>query len=94
MHIAQLSGMSLGLSVAGALFINFSENGLMAALPQIPEDQIRQIVAGTSSAIYESLPVLDRKTILQVIVDAEAKVYVSYSMTSVYYPDSNSYRLT
>jgi hypothetical protein len=42
--------MSLGLSVAGALFINISENGLTAALPHIPVYQIRQIIAGTSSA--------------------------------------------
>jgi hypothetical protein len=76
--------MSLGLSVAGALFINLSETGLIAALPHIPEDQIRQIIAGTSSAIYESLPVLDRETILQVIVGAEAKVYVSFLVSFVY----------
>jgi hypothetical protein len=76
--------MSLGLSIAGALFINISERGLIAALPHIPEYQIRQIIAGTSSAIYESLPVLDKETILQVIVDAEEKVYVAFSVTSVY----------
>jgi hypothetical protein len=76
--------MSLGLSVAGALFINISENGLTAALPHIPVYQIRQIIAGTSSAIYESLPDMDRAIILQVIVGAEEKVYVSHSMTSMY----------
>lgn len=75
--------MSLGLSIAGAIFINISKNGLITALPQIPEYLIRQIIAGASSAVYEALPVLDRETIVQVIVDAEAKVYVFYSMTCV-----------
>jgi hypothetical protein len=83
--------MSLGLSVAGALFINISENGLIAALPHIPEYQIRQIIAGTSSSIYESLPLMDRETLLQVIVDAEARVYGSYPVNLCI---SNSYRLT
>lgn len=72
-----MSGLSFGLSVAGALFINFSETGLVAALPQIPRDLVQEIIAGTSSDVLGTLPAIDRDAALRVIVGAWQKVYVA-----------------
>jgi hypothetical protein len=53
--VAQLGGMTLGLSISGAVFINTAEQGLIKALPNIPRDQIFQVVAGASNSVIESL---------------------------------------
>lgn len=74
MLIAQLVGLCFGLSVAGAIFINFAETGLAAALPFIAPDEIARIVAGTSGGVLATLSDADQMAALEVIVDSESKV--------------------
>lgn len=67
---AQLSGMTLGLSISGAVFVNSASNDLFALLPEYPQSQVRQIVSGTSSQLLSSLSETLREQALVVIVSA------------------------
>ena len=68
--------MTLGLSIGGAVFVNTAENGLAEALPNIPEDQITQLVAGTSNDIIGTLSSGERIAALEVIVGSYQKVFI------------------
>ncbi|KAL6711553.1 hypothetical protein ACN47E_004487 [Coniothyrium glycines] len=76
MLIAQLSGMTLGLSVSGAVYINTAETGLAKALPSIPEEQLGQIVAGASNDVIASLSPELRTVALEAIVSAWQKTFI------------------
>jgi hypothetical protein len=67
---AQLSGLTFGLSISGAVFVNVASNGLFALLPDYPQSQVRQIVSGTSSKLLVSLSENLREQALVVIVSA------------------------
>jgi hypothetical protein len=70
MRLAQLTGMTLGLSTTGAVFVNVAQNGLFKLLPNLPRDQISQIVSGTSSGLLKTLPENVREQALDIIVHA------------------------
>jgi hypothetical protein len=74
--VAQLGGMTLGLSISGAVFINTAEQGLIKALPNIPRDQIFQVVAGASNSVIESLSEELRVVAFEVIVSSWQKVFI------------------
>ncbi|OQE43042.1 hypothetical protein PENCOP_c003G06262 [Penicillium coprophilum] len=67
---AQLSGMTMGLSISGAVFVNIASDGLFALLPDYPQSQVRQIVSGTSSKLLASLSESLREQALVIIVSA------------------------
>lgn len=69
-YAAQLSGMTLGLSISGAIFVNIASNDLFALLPDYPQSQVRQIVSGTSGQLLPSLPETLRDQALVIIVSA------------------------
>ena len=68
--LAQLSGLTLGLSIAGAVFLNLAQNDLFAILTNVPRQDIQQLVSGTSSALFASLSPDVREQALGVIVNA------------------------
>lgn len=68
--LAQLSGMTLGLSISGAVFVNIASNDLFVLLPEYPQSQVRQIVSGTSSQLLSSLSETLREQALSIIVSA------------------------
>ncbi|KAF7168909.1 hypothetical protein CNMCM5623_001815 [Aspergillus felis] len=70
MLLAQLTGMTLGLSRTGAVFVNVAQNGLFKLLPNLPRDQVSQIVSGTSSGLLKTLPENIREQALDIIVHA------------------------
>ncbi|KAL8910405.1 MAG: hypothetical protein Q9172_007842 [Xanthocarpia lactea] len=70
MLVAQLSGLTLGLSVAGAVFLNLAQNDLFAILTDVPRQDIQQLVSGTSSALFASLSADVREQALGAIVKA------------------------
>ncbi|KAL8748076.1 MAG: hypothetical protein Q9190_000104 [Brigantiaea leucoxantha] len=70
MLVAQLSGLTLGLSVAGAVFLNLAQNDLGHVLPNVPKDEIQQLVSGTSSTLFKSLTPDVRAEVLAIIVNA------------------------
>lgn len=67
---AQLSGLTLGLSVAGAIFLNLAQNQLTVLLPGMPKEQIQQLVSGTSGPLFRSLQPDVRDQALAIIVDS------------------------
>lgn len=68
--------MTLGLSVSGAVFINTAEQGLAKALPNVPEDQLAQVVAGASNDVIASLSDELRTAAFEVIVSSWQKVFI------------------
>ncbi|KAF4229638.1 hypothetical protein CNMCM8980_007204 [Aspergillus fumigatiaffinis] len=55
MLLAQLGGLTLGLSVGGAVFVNVASKNLYHILPNTPRDQVQQMVSGTSGHLLKSL---------------------------------------
>ncbi|KAJ5892741.1 Major facilitator superfamily domain general substrate transporter [Penicillium tannophilum] len=76
MLLAQLSGMTLGLSISGAVFVNIASNDLFALLPQYPQSQVRQIVSGTSGQLLSSLSETLREQALAIIVSAWQNIFI------------------
>ncbi|KAJ5296301.1 uncharacterized protein N7443_007194 [Penicillium atrosanguineum] len=76
MLLAQLSGMTLGLSVSGAIFVKIASNNLFALLPEYPKSDVRQIVSGTSGQLLQSLSENMREQALAIIVSAWQNIFV------------------
>ncbi|KAJ5313906.1 uncharacterized protein N7443_000790 [Penicillium atrosanguineum] len=76
MLLAQLSGMTLGLSISGAVFVNVASNDLFALLPEYPQSQVRQIVSGTSGQLLSSLSETLRDQALAIIVSAWQNIFI------------------
>ncbi|KAJ5375246.1 Major facilitator superfamily domain general substrate transporter [Penicillium concentricum] len=76
MLLAQLIGITMGLSISGAVFVNIASNGLFALLPGYPQSQVRQIVSGTSSKLLASLSENMREQALIVIVSAWKNIFI------------------
>jgi hypothetical protein len=68
--------MTLGLSISGAVFINTAKQGLIKALPNIPVDQISQMVAGASNNVIKSLSDELRIVAFEVIVSSWQKTFI------------------
>lgn len=70
---AQLGGMTLGLSISGAIFVNTAKANLLNLLPNIAPSQTQQILSGTSSDALQMLPLEIRTQALSIIVSAWQK---------------------
>ena len=71
---AQLCGLSFGLSIAGAIFLNVAQNSLSDLLPDTPLPQLQQIISGTSGGLLNTLSPEVRAKALEMIVHAWQKV--------------------
>ncbi|KAI1407925.1 major facilitator superfamily domain-containing protein [Hypoxylon sp. FL1857] len=80
MLVAQLTGLAFGLSVTGAVFINTATNSIRAALPQIPANEVSQIVAGASGNVINSLSPEQRDLALDLIVMSWQKTFICISV--------------
>ncbi|KAI6086547.1 major facilitator superfamily transporter [Hypoxylon rubiginosum] len=76
MMTAQYSGITLGLSIAGAVFLNYAMIDLRALLPGYPDDQLNAIISGTSGSAFETVPVELRGAVVDIIVDSLRKVFI------------------
>jgi hypothetical protein len=74
--LGQLGGMGLGLSIAGAVFVNTALNGLTALLPDASRRDLQLAVAGTSGGYFDSLPDALRDQAIGVLVGALSKVFI------------------
>lgn len=72
--IGQLSGITFGLAIAGAVFLNSALNSLEAILSGTPPDQLQQLIAGTSSALLNGLDTSISDNVLDAIILALPKV--------------------
>ncbi|KAL2194379.1 major facilitator superfamily domain-containing protein [Corynascus similis CBS 632.67] len=75
MLIAQLGGMTLGLSISGAVFVNTAVDNLQATLG-LPRDQISQLVAGASNHVLETLSQEKITQTLDIIVSSWQKTFI------------------
>jgi hypothetical protein len=76
MMVSQLGGIVIALGVAGAIFVNKTVSGLEQLLPQVPDADIRNGIAGTTSAFFQNLSKTEKIAALDVIVGSIADVYV------------------
>lgn len=73
---AQITGITLSLAIANAVFLNRSEEGIKAILPDIPSTEIEQTIAGAQSTLLQSLSPGVKHQVLEVIVDAQNNAYI------------------
>ncbi|KAJ5153823.1 Major facilitator superfamily domain general substrate transporter [Penicillium coprophilum] len=71
----QVTGITLALAIANAVFLNKSEDGIKAILPNTPTAEIQQTITGAGSAIFENMSADDRQRVLAVIVSAISSTY-------------------
>ena len=74
--LAQRLGLTLGLSVAGSIFVNKALEDLGHALPNKPRAQILSAITGTSGSVFHSLAGTDQITASDTLTIALRKVYV------------------
>jgi hypothetical protein len=74
--IAQLSGMTLGLSISGAVYINTAEEGLSRAIPTVPKEQIDLLVAGASNGFVATLEPTLQRAAYEAIVASWQKTFI------------------
>lgn len=73
---AQLSGIAIGLSVAGAIYVNGAIAGLEVLLPSLSAEDIQLAIAGTSTTFSDSFSPDIRQQATDVIVEAMSKVFI------------------
>ncbi|KAK0635857.1 major facilitator superfamily transporter [Bombardia bombarda] len=66
--LAQYTGVTLALSIAGAVFVNGALDGLRDVLPTFAEAELNDILSGTSSAALRQVPSELRGQVIDVIV--------------------------
>ncbi|KAK0616591.1 major facilitator superfamily transporter [Immersiella caudata] len=76
MMVAQYLGVTFGLSIAGAAFINDAKNSLAALLPAFTDDQLTSLISGTSDSALELVPEELRGAVIVAIVDGLRKVFI------------------
>lgn len=72
---AQLGGMTLGLSISGAVFVNTAVNSLELATG-LPPREVAQLVAGASNNVLGTLPPAMRTLALDIIVTSWRKAFI------------------
>ena len=72
--LAQLLGLTLGLSIAGSVFVNKALEGLQHALPNEPRVQILSAITGTSGDLFNSLARTDQIVAANTLTMALRKV--------------------
>ncbi|KAI5867003.1 major facilitator superfamily domain-containing protein [Durotheca rogersii] len=76
MMMGQLSGIGIGLSISGAVFLNEAIQNLRALFPDAPYEQIQLVLAGTSSGYFSSLTPELQGLATNIIVVALRKVFI------------------
>ncbi|KAL8759748.1 MAG: hypothetical protein Q9199_000554 [Rusavskia elegans] len=77
--MSQLLGITLGLSISGAVFLNKAINGLSEVLPDVSRDEIQTAVLGASGDLFATLPAEVRRNAINVIVNAISRTYVLHT---------------
>lgn len=71
----QIYGITIALAIANAVFLNRSEEGIQALLPNTPSSEIQQAIAGARSELFQNLSPALREQVLAVIVHASSMTY-------------------
>ncbi|KAM4055756.1 major facilitator superfamily protein [Hirsutella rhossiliensis] len=76
MLLGQMSGLGLGLSAAGAIFVNTAKSRLADAFPNLDDMARSSMLAGTRSELFSSLGERDQALASVCIVAALRKVFI------------------
>ena len=68
--------MTLGLSVSGATYVNTAEIGLAAALPDVAIEDIKNLVAGASNGLIQTLDPALQRAAFDAIVASWQKTFI------------------
>ncbi|KAL5363154.1 putative MFS drug efflux transporter [Aspergillus floccosus] len=74
--LAQITGITLSLAIANAVFFNESVKSLQTILPGMDPEQIKQAISGTQSEVFQSLAPRAREEVLEALVKAQSKSYI------------------
>ncbi|KAK0725996.1 major facilitator superfamily transporter [Lasiosphaeris hirsuta] len=76
MMVAQYLGVTVGLSVAGAVFVNDAKNQLAQMLPALSDEEITSLLSGTSHTADVLVPEGLRDDVLLAILNGLRKVFI------------------
>ncbi|KAI3343476.1 major facilitator superfamily transporter [Ustulina deusta] len=76
MMMAQYIGITIGLSVSGALFVNKSLAGLRQLLPTFSEIELNSLISGTSGDGIDVVPVALRGQTIAVLVNSLRDTFI------------------
>ena len=71
----QITGITLGLAVANAVFLNKAESNIKGILPNASLEEIQAAILGVGSQFVKSLPDDTRTAVIGAIVKAMSKTY-------------------
>lgn len=74
--------MALGLSIAGAVFVNKAVAGLASVLPNTARAQLLATVSGTSNSVFNNLPSETKALALNAIVAALSNTFVFFPQSA------------
>ena len=84
MMMAQFVGIVMGLSISGAIFINEALKALRIILPDIPEEQLKAVISGTSSGVLSQLsPAVVEETVAAIVYSLRKLFIPAYAAAAV-----------
>lgn len=75
MMVAQILGITLGLSLSGAVFVNTALDSLSSLLP-LSKAQLQPALSGLSGEFFRTLPLEQQTTVIRVLVDTLCKTFI------------------
>ena len=72
----QVAGVTIGLAIGNAVFLNLAQNGIAAALPDVPLGAIQAAIAGVGSSVLTTLDPARQAAVLDAIVFAIQRVFI------------------
>lgn len=84
MMVAQLIGIGLGLSVAGAVFVNEAISALTVALPGAARSDLIAAISGASGSFVSELPPELQFAAVEALVQTIQKVFYYVSAAGVF----------
>lgn len=76
----QITGITCALSISNSIFLNVATNKITKILPSTSRAIVQQAITGTNSVLFENLGAIDRRLVLNAIVDSIGRVYVMVIM--------------
>ena len=70
MNAAQQCGISMGLSIAGSVFVNLALSNVLDVVPNITAPELQSAILGVSGNFLDTLPLVTKNLALTAIVKA------------------------
>ena len=74
--LAQVGGITIGLAIGNAVFLNRAQDLIAKILPGLSHDEIQNAIAGTGADLLKTLPEDIQVRVLDAIVDAVQRPYI------------------